>query len=141
MKTRGKPFTKGKSPNPAGRPKGSRARTALALEAILDGEAETVTRKAIEMAKGGDAVALRLVLDRLVPPRRERLIEFALPEVNTAADVVKATGAVLKATSEGEITPSEAAELGKLLAAHVEAIKATDHEERLKAIEEKSRVA
>ena len=52
-KTRGKPFQPG---NP-GRPKGARHKTTLAIETLLEGEAETLTRKAIEMAKGGDMTA------------------------------------------------------------------------------------
>src|SRR4029077_7685570 len=46
------PWHPGQSGNPSGRPKGSRNRTTLAAEALLDGEAEQLTRKAIELAKG-----------------------------------------------------------------------------------------
>jgi Family of unknown function (DUF5681) len=45
------PFEPGQSGNPAGKPKGTRNKTTLAVEALLDGEAETLTRKAIELAK------------------------------------------------------------------------------------------
>jgi hypothetical protein len=44
--------------NPRGRPAGSRHRTSLAVEALLEGEAEGLTRKAVEMALGGDTTAL-----------------------------------------------------------------------------------
>jgi Family of unknown function (DUF5681) len=53
------PFEPGQSGNPAGNPKGTRNKTTLAVEALLDGEAETLTRKAIELAKAGDLAALR----------------------------------------------------------------------------------
>jgi Family of unknown function (DUF5681) len=55
-------FKPGKSGNPAGKPPGAKNRTTLAVEALLDGEAETLTRKAIELASGGDMQALRLCL-------------------------------------------------------------------------------
>jgi len=42
----------------------------------------TITRKAIELAKRGDLVALRLCLERIVPPRRDRPVNFTLPEIN-----------------------------------------------------------
>jgi hypothetical protein len=61
---RGRPFKKGRSGNPAGKPKGARHRATVAAEALLDGEAEGLTRKAIEMALAGDGTALRLCLDR-----------------------------------------------------------------------------
>ena len=51
-------FRKGQSGNPSGRPRGARNKTTLAVEALLDGEAEVLPRKAIERAKEGDSVAL-----------------------------------------------------------------------------------
>jgi hypothetical protein len=53
-------FRKGQSGNPSGRPPGARNKTTLAAEALLDGEAEALTRKAIERALEGDTTALRL---------------------------------------------------------------------------------
>ena len=47
------PFEKGKSGNPSGRPVGARNRATLAMEALLDGAAEAITRKAVDLAKGG----------------------------------------------------------------------------------------
>jgi Family of unknown function (DUF5681) len=66
------PFEPGKSGNPAGKLKGTRNKTTLAVMALLDGEAETITRKAIQLAKEGDLTALRLCLDRIAPPRKDR---------------------------------------------------------------------
>ena len=67
--------------NTAGRPKGSRNKTTLAAQALLDGEAEALTRKAIELALSGDPVALCLCLERILPRREERLVELSLPKV------------------------------------------------------------
>jgi hypothetical protein len=78
-KVRGKPFRKGQSGNPAGKLKGTRNAATLAAEALLDGESAALTRKAIELARKGDMAALRLVFTRIVPPRRERPFQFALP--------------------------------------------------------------
>src|SRR5918997_104236 len=74
--TRGRPFQAG---NP-GRPKGARNKATLAAEALLDGEAEALTRKAVEMALSGDATAMRLCLERIAPPRKDRPVSFAMPE-------------------------------------------------------------
>src|SRR5918998_3546498 len=74
-------WPKGVSGNPAGRPKGARHKYLLAMEALLDGEAESLTRKAIELALAGDTTALRLCLDRLAPPRKGRPITLAVGDV------------------------------------------------------------
>ncbi|MCJ2121044.1 DUF5681 domain-containing protein [Methylobacterium sp. J-077] len=129
-------FGAGRSGNPAGRPKGARNRATQAVEALLDGEAEALTRKAIEMALDGDGPAMRLCLDRLCPPRKDKTITFTLPEIETAADLTKATRALLEGVANGEITPSEAAELSKLVEAHTKAIEAVDLATRLSALEQ-----
>ncbi|GJE57383.1 DUF5681 domain-containing protein [Methylobacterium thuringiense] len=136
MTTRGKPFQAGQSGNPAGKAKGTRHRATLAMEALLEGEGEALTRKAIELALSGDGPALRLCLDRLMPVRRDRAISFALPEITTTTDLPKATNALLQAVASGELTPSEAADVGRAVDAHVKAIEASDLHERLARIED-----
>ena len=130
-KQRGRSFKLGQSGNPAGRPRGARNKTTLAIEALLDGEAETITRKAIELAKAGDISALRLCLDRIAPPRKDRPVSFDLPSIKSAADATQASAAV----ASGELTPSEAAELGKLIESYVRALTASDFEARLNQLE------
>ena len=63
------------------------------VEALLDGEAETLTRKAIELAKAGDLAALRVCLDRIAPPRKDRPVLFEFPPVSSAADARSSGGA------------------------------------------------
>jgi hypothetical protein len=134
-KQRGRAFKPGQSGNPAGKPKGARHKATLAIEALLEGEAEELTRKAVEMAKAGDMQALRLCMDRLAPPRKDRSVTFDLPAIETLEDLPKATRALMAAVATGELTPSEAAELGKLVDAHVKAIEVTDLNRRLEALE------
>ena len=129
------PFEPGQSGNPAGKAKGTRNKVTLAIEALLDGEAEALTRKAIELAKAGDIAALRLCMDRLAPPRKDRLVIFELPPVACAADAVKASAALVAAVADGDLTPAEAGELGKLIEAYVRALEATDLAARLENLE------
>ena len=51
-------FKPGQSGNPAGKPRGLRNKVTLAVEALLDGEAEKLTRKAVELCLKGDLTAL-----------------------------------------------------------------------------------
>jgi len=134
---RGRPFQAGQSGNPEGRPKGSRNKATLALESLLDGEAEALTRKAIELALGGDMPALRLCLDRILPARRDRPVTFEMPAINGAEDAKAAAAALLAAVSSGSLTPSEAVEIGKLIDAYVKAVEVTEVLDRLEKLEQK----
>ena len=114
-------FQKGTSGNPSGRPRGARNSATLAAEALLDGEAEALTRKAIEMALGGDTVALRICMERLLPARKDRPLSFQLPPITSVRDAAVVSAAVIDAVSNGDITLSEAAEVGKLIDGYVKA--------------------
>ncbi len=94
---RGRPFVKGQSGNPKGKPKGVRNRLTLAAEALLDGEAETITRKAVELAKGGDMTAIRLCLERILPPRKDQPVTVDLPSVADVKDLPAAHAAMIDA--------------------------------------------
>jgi hypothetical protein len=128
-------FQKGVSGNPNGKPRGARNKTTLAVEALLEGEAENLTRKALELAISGDMAALRLCMDRLAPPRRDRPVMFALPRIEQASDAVKAAAAIVEAVAVGDLTPGEAAELSKLLDHYARVLEATDFEARLGKLE------
>ena len=89
-------------------PRGSRNKTTMAAITLLEGEAEALTRIAIEKALGGDMVALRLCLERIAPPAKGRAVEIDLPAIETPTDVVAAIGAGARAMAAGDITPEEA---------------------------------
>ena len=129
-------WKKGQSGNPNGRAAGSRNRATLTIEALLEGEGEALTRKAIELAKAGDMQALRLCLDRLAPPRKDSPVAFDLPEMKTINDAVPAMGALVKAVGHGDLTPAEAAELTKMVQAFAKIIETTELKERVRKLEE-----
>jgi hypothetical protein len=106
-----------------------------ARQAMLDGEAEELTRKAVELAKGGDMAALRLCLDRILPPRKDRPVAFVLPAVAGPNDAAAAMSSILDAVSSGEITPGEGAEVAKLIDSYVRAVEATEMNDRLTRLE------
>ena len=129
-------FRPGKSGNPSGKPKGTRNKTTLAIERLLDGEANAITRKAIEMAKAGDGTAMRLVMERLIAPRRDRAVPFALTKVQSPTDALGAVTSVLEAVAAGKLTPSEAAELSKIIDNFVRVAEAADLAQRIKRLED-----
>ncbi len=133
--TRGKPFEAG---NP-GRRHGARHRVTRAIEELLEGEHEALTRQAIEKALEGDMVALRLCLDRIAPARKDAPVSIALPPVKSAADAVEASAALLDAVAAGEVTPDEAGRVMALLVGHKGIVEAGDLEKRIHALEGKSK--
>jgi hypothetical protein len=120
-----------------GKPKGARHRTTRAVEALLEGEAEALTRKAIDMALAGDSVALRLCLDRIAPPRKDGPVRFDLPPMESAASASAAMGAVLSNVASGELTPGEGSAIAGLVEGYRKALETTELEARLKALEER----
>jgi hypothetical protein len=130
------PFQMGQSGNPAGRPRGARNKRTLVLESIMEDESEVITRKAIEMAKGGHITAIRLVIDRLAPARRDRPVDFELPPLDKPADAVTASAAIAAAVAAGDLTPLEAAHLSKVVHAYVQALEAHVFEQRVAKLEQ-----
>jgi Family of unknown function (DUF5681) len=136
QKQPGRPFEKGRSGNPSGRPRGCRNRSTLAAQLLLQGEAEALTRKAVELALSGDPTALRLCLDRLIAPHRERLVAFALPPMREPADLATAMEAITAAVARGVLAPAEAAELAKVVDTFANAIEVRDFDSRLRVLED-----
>lgn len=134
-KQRGRPFAKGRSGNPQGRPPGARNAATVLAEQLLDGEAEILIRKAIQKAKQGNVPALRMCLDRILPPRRDRPVHFTIPELNSPADASRAMGSITSAVASGELTPTEAAELSSVIETWLRAIESSETERRLAALE------
>src|SRR5947207_4135259 len=134
-RVRGRPFEKGRSGNPLGRRVGCRNKTTIAAAALLAGEAEALTRTAVELALIGDPTALRLCIERILPPCRERMVKFALPPIESAADIAPAMKAVTSALAAGLITPGEAGTIAAVVDTFVRAIETTDFDRRLKIME------
>ena len=129
-------WKKGQSGNPNGRAAGSRNRATLALETLLDGQATALTQKVIDLALAGDMAALRLCLDRILPPRKDSPVAFDLPEIKTLNDAVPAMGALVKAVGQGDLTPMEAAELTKMVQAFAKIVETAELEDRVRKLEE-----
>jgi hypothetical protein len=122
-------------PGNPGKPKGTRHKATQAALALLDGEAEALTRKAVDMALAGDGAALRLCLERIAPPRRDAPVSFDLPPMQSAADAAKAAGAVLDAVAMGDLTPQEGAHIMALVETYRRTLETTELEARVTALE------
>ena len=131
-KPRGRPFPKG---NP-GRPPGSRNRKSLALEALLDGQAEAITAKVVEMALDGDRVAMRLCFERLISVRTEPPISIGLPKIKSVENAAAAMAAIVAAVAAGDITPSQGAAVSELVTNTIRVMEAEQLLKRIEALEQ-----
>src|SRR3954464_5825659 len=98
---RGRPFQPGNKCG-RGRPRGSRNKRILAWEEMLGEHGEALVKKCVVMAMQGDRAAMRLCMERLVPPCKQSPAQFPLPSFTTAAELVRAQAAVLDASSRGQ---------------------------------------
>jgi Family of unknown function (DUF5681) len=137
VKQRGKPFPKGRSGNPRGKPKGARHKTTLLAEKLMQEDAENIVNAVLAAARDGDMTAARIVLDRIAPARRDNPVTFALPKIKRPADAVAASAAILSAVADGRLTPGEALEVSKLIEGFVKTLEVAELEERLNELEER----
>ncbi len=108
MNLQGGRIQKGQSGNPNGKPKGTRNRTTVIAQGLIDGQAETLVRKVVELALDAAPTRLRICLERLVAPKKDEPLEVSLPAVGTVTDIPKIFTAVTAKPGAGGITPSEA---------------------------------
>ena len=126
-------FTSGNS----GRPKGARNKKTLAIESLLEGQAEALTQTAISKALDKDSMALRLCMERIAPAPKDNPVAFPLSQMNNALDASQATGSVLTAVSEGETLPRiEATRVMGLIDSYRRTLELTEIENRLKVLED-----
>ncbi len=134
-RTQGGQFAPGHSGNPKGPPRGYRHKATQAAMALLDGDAEALTRKTVDLALEGDVTALRLCLERLIPARREAPVDLGLPPLSKVSDLPGILARLLEAAASGEATPGEALKLAGVVSGYVKAVELTEIEERIRALE------
>jgi hypothetical protein len=130
-------WQRGQSGNPSGKPKGARHVALIALDAIGAAGAHGVLTAVVTAAKGGDMRAADILLRRLWPERKGRPVEFDMPPMRTAADIVSALGSVAGAVAAGDLSPEEGQAVAAILEAQRRAVETTDLETRIATLEAK----
>lgn len=134
MAARGRPFQPGNRFG-RGRPAGSRNKTTRAAQELLDNHAENLVRKCLVDALQGDKQALRLCLERLLPPCRERPMRMQALPLTTVEELSRAWEKVWKKMARGQFTPSEAQTMASMLEGRRRAIETEELERRLRRLE------
>jgi hypothetical protein len=135
MTTRKSTWKKGQSGNPAGKKPGTRNKATMMVLSLMEKGAEEIAAAIVDAARAGDLGAARFVLERLVPPVRERPIDIALPSMDTIQGVDQAQRAIIEAVARGELLPGEGSALTGLVEARRKTLETIDLEQRVAALE------
>ena len=123
-------FRKGQSGNPAGR----RAR-ATARRAWCRTCSENIAKRAAQLAEEGNVAAIRICMNRLSPVGQHNPVAFELPPIHSPQDCLRATSAILTGIASGDIAPSAAMQIARLIDVHLRAISTNDLEARMTKLE------
>jgi hypothetical protein len=82
---------------------------------------------------------MRLCLERILAPCRERTVKFALPPIESSRDIAATMKAVTSALAGGAITPGEAGTIAAIVDTFVRAIETSDFDRRLQELENRSK--
>jgi hypothetical protein len=110
---RGRPWVKGQSGNPAGRPPRAHPTGAVA-EYLIGRKTIPLTKKLISMALAGDRMAMRLCLERVAPPRRDASDWLGQALVEDRAELRTLMDFVADATEKGAVTQAQGEALVRL---------------------------
>ena len=133
-KPRGRPFPDGNTAG-RGRPMGSRNKATQVSQALFSDYAGPLTKKCIAQALQGEPGAMRLAMERVCPPQRDRAVEVPLPLVKELADLPVAAEAVMQAVGDGELTPAEGQQTMAMLVQRCNILLKSELEQRLRALE------
>lgn len=131
-------FKLGQSGNPKGRVKGSGK--LAQLRALLEPHAPELVDKAKELAMSGDVAALRLCLERVLPPLKAKESPVQIEGLSGTQGLSEQGGMVINAMAQGVVSPTEAATLLKALADQAKIVEIDELEERLSNLEEHIKV-
>ena len=132
---RGRPFQPGNKYG-RGRPRGSRNKVARVCQDTLDSHAENLIKKCVLQALQGNTTAMRLCIERLMPARRQRTLQFKLPPTKSIDDVAAASQAVVNGVARGQLTPAEGQAFCGMLENRRRVIEIQDQEPRVRALED-----
>ncbi len=125
-------FKPGQSGNPAGRPKDKTPATLL-RKSIAD-DMPAIIHTLVELAKGGDVQAAKVLLDRICPPLRPQALPIALP---TNGSLSEQGSEIIQATMAGTIPPDIGSQLITALAHQAKIVEIDELTKRIDALEQR----
>ncbi len=90
-----------------GKPPGARHRASVLAEKIFADDIKSICEVVTREAKAGANWACKLVVERILPPAKDRPTPFPLPAINSPADLPPLALRLLEAVADGALTPAE----------------------------------
>jgi hypothetical protein len=78
---------------------------------------------------------MRLCMQRLMPARRHRTLQFKMPPVKTIPDVAAASESVVSGVVRGRLTPAEGQAFSAMLEGRRHTIQTQEQDQRIRALE------
>ena len=128
-------FHKGQSGNPAGKPRGAKNRSSLVAERLFADEIQEICGSVIAQAKAGNMQAAKIILDRVLPPIKDKPIQIDLPNMTSSSDLLKAMECITFALGSGQISPLEGESIVRIVDVHIKALELNEIEKRLSCLE------
>ena len=137
-KQSGKRFKPGESGNPSGRPRGARNKASVLAQRLMESQTEAVVQTVINAALTGDMTACKLIVERLIPPVKERPLDadLKLPASISAANAGAVFAEIFTAVSGGRLVPGEGKTLVDLMNSYLSAHEYSELAERISELEE-----
>lgn len=131
--SRGRPFVKGQVANPKGRPSGLPDRRTKYRE-LIEARMPELVQKCVDLALQGDMQAMRLCLERVLPPVRpgDDLISVSAPD---GCGIGEQAQSLVVAVLDGKVSPSAAQSLMNVLIGQARVMEVEAFETRLTALE------
>jgi hypothetical protein len=119
-----------------GRPEGSRNKASLLAQQLVDDHSGPILSKCLIRAAQGDPVALRLIVERILPAKRDNRVQLRMPVIRSAADLANAAQCVFRAVSSGKISTEQGNALLDIIDKYRRVLETQDQEQRLRGLEQ-----
>lgn len=109
----------------------------MLAQKLMENQTEAVVQTVIDAALTGDMQACKLIVERLLPPAKERAIQadLKLPATITTENAPLVFAAILKATASGGLCPGEGETLQRMMQMYLTAVEYTTLTRRIEELE------
>lgn len=107
-------------------------------EQLFANDIQIICNSIIEQAKSENIQAAKIILDRILPSKKDAPISLELPKIEMHNDILKVIGNITQAVANGSITPLEGEAVARIIDIYAEALELHQYEIRLAVLEKRA---